>query len=152
MDRQQLRVANIEDYAELQIAPVVPAVVNVIWETVEDDLKACIEHDFHDVRIEDVYTALRVGAARLHMGYVRKQYVGCLVTQEIVDPYSGVPMLHLWLVHGQLRGEQGLPYVEELAREIGAKRITFSAPRESYARWARPHGFKLVRVECMKEI
>ena len=40
----------------------------------------------------------------------------------------------------------------ELARNIGARRITFSCPFQSYARLAERWDFRVVRIECMKEI
>ena len=123
-----------------------------MWHVVRDDLTECIEHDYQDILIEDVYTSLRTGLATLHVGTRRKAYVGCMVTQVTQDPYSGKQVLHLWLVNGPLQGDAAMPYIEELARGVGARRITFFCDSFTYARLAERWGFSVSRIECMREI
>ena len=140
------------DDGALHIEAISPVAVGSVWDHVRQYLRECVQLDYQDIRVEDVYTALRTGAATLHIGRRRKQIVGCMVTQPVADPYSGKPILHIWLVHGRMQARDGMPYVEDLARAIGARRITFTCPDYSYARLGQLWGFDTVRYECMKEI
>lgn len=137
---------------QLTLMPVEPKDLHAVWDLVREDLERCLESESEDARIEDVYTALRVGGAQLYVGWVREQYVGCTVIQVRADQFSGRPILHLWLVYGPLRAAQGLPIIEQLARRVGANRITFAAPSMSYAKLTERWGFNVTQVICEKRL
>ena len=81
-------LAEVIELHGVDIVPIAPQLVGEVWDVVVANLEDCIATDYHDVRIEDVYAALRSGAAQLHIGWVGTRYVGCMVVQHVRDQYG----------------------------------------------------------------
>lgn len=86
---------------------------------------------------EDVYHELRSGSAACHIATDANGYAGCMVTQRVTDPYSGVQSLHVWIAHNVGDADvldAGLGLLRETARKGGFARITFGSPRPGWAK------------------
>lgn len=102
------------------------------WDTVKQGLQKIREHSAEGWLDEDVYHALKSGVSTLHL-VVYSEYVGFVILTP-TQHYDG-KALHIWCLH--LHTEEPamsdfLPEIERMAREIGAKRITFTSPRKGW--------------------
>lgn len=84
---------------------------------------------------EDVYHAIKSGAAACHLAFA-PDYAGLLITTLTRAEFSGTPALHVWIAHsvGGDVFEAGLPMLREMAKHAGAARITFGSPRPGWAK------------------
>lgn len=85
---------------------------------------------------EDVYHAIKSGAAACHVGE-DNGYAGVLITTLTHAEFSGERALHVWIVHNAGEAdalEAGLPLLRQMAQAAGAKRITFGSPRPGWAK------------------
>ena len=81
---------------------------------------------------EDVYHALKSGAAACHVGEA-----GILITTLTRAEFSGEPALHVWIAHSTQDAdvlEAGIPMLREMAKAAGVQRITFGSPRPGWAK------------------
>jgi hypothetical protein len=79
---------------------------------------------------EDIYASLKTGGATLHIGVLGEEYVGFIVLQRTVD-FDGVA-LTVWALFSEETVDVIALFHDEIvgfARQIGAKRITFTSPR-----------------------
>ena len=92
---------------------------------------------------EDVYSAIKVGQSHLHIFYDDSSYEGFVVTTPMTD-YSGV-VLHVWGVFSEHQNQRFHDCVnrqlDAWARNIQAKKITFSTTRKGWERVGKALGF-----------
>ncbi len=139
----------------LTLTPISPLRLHDIWETVEADLDVCRKQDQDEVWMEDIYHALKAGYATLYVGYMGEEYAGALVLMQKNDPWSGEPSVHIWFVanhagHDILK--EGQLQVEQIARKIGASKITLRAKRRAMERLLKDLGYEFLELELVKEL
>jgi len=120
------------------------------WDLITPGLKAVNKYGDH-WRIEDVYVSLKLANSNLHIGYINREYIGFIITTP-EKSYDGAN-LHIWALYsegGQL--EEGMPQIEEWAKTMNAKRITFKSPRKGWAKIGEKLGFKPTMVIWEKEL
>lgn len=134
----------------LQLLPVRPEDLQGCWESVREGL-LIVQKNASDGWIpEDVYNAIKIGTSVLYLGYADQEYVGFVV----FTPLQGYDCkkLHIWLAynHGPRNIlELAAPQAEQMARNIGAKKITFASPRN----WGRRlPDYKAVTTYYEKEV
>lgn len=101
---------------------------------------------------EDVYFACRSGASKLHVSYVDGEYSGfCVLTP--VQHYDGT-VLHIWCAYNASNHDVLTLYeedIEQIARAIKARRITFWSSRKFERRVAK-YGYHPTQTEYVKEL
>lgn len=120
---------------ELSIVP--PAGVRQAWPMILSSLKAVMDTGPVEWIPEDVYHALRAGEAACHIATDANGYAGCMVTQRVIDPYSGVQSLHVWIAHNAADAdviEGGMELLRTMAKKGGFQRITFGSARPGWAK------------------
>ena len=122
------------------------------WPLIREGLEKVKKHGDNWL-IEDVYFSIKQGTSNLHLGAISGDYRGFLITQQ-VPGYDG-NILHLWACYSTDRKEadlltQGMVYIEEWAKNINAKRITFHSPRKGWEK--NTLGFKPVQIIYAKEL
>jgi hypothetical protein len=113
------------------------------WDLILPGLEVVAQHGDH-WRPEDVYMALRQGAANLHVIRTGGRYSGFIVAKPSYG-YDG-PVLHVWAAYAV----PGMPslrkatrdQLRQWARDMGARRITFTSPRKGWERLVRQLGFE----------
>lgn len=87
---------------------------------------------------EDVYHEVKSGRAALHVGRgAQGGFRGFVVLRRLVDEFSGRVSCHVWLAFNAGGGEEygaALSLYREVARRMGADRITFGSPRTGWAK------------------
>ena len=133
------------------MTPVHPEELHKVWDLVSEGLKKVLRHSVSRWIPEDVYHAIRSGNSVLHMVYV-DGYCGFTVS-TLVNAFDGKE-LHFWIVYNASKVdiiEQFMPEVERIARNAGAKRITFWSPRR-WERRIKRYGFLPTQTEFVKEL
>lgn len=99
---------------------------------------------------EDVYSALKTGNSTLHLAFA-PDYVGFVILTPSLS--FDAKYLHVWCAYTSKRDvwELFAPELEKMARNIGAKRLTFWSPR-AWDRLIGKHGYKRTQVEYVKEL
>lgn len=135
---------------------VAPQDLHQWWSAVRPGLEDCLRHESDDAYPEDIYWLLKSNQATLHVGLEEGRYLGFVVLNQVLDPFSARARLNIWFLHHQIDGvnvlAEGLTQIEELADRINATEITFRADKEAFERWARPLGFRLREIELVKEV
>lgn len=106
-----------------------PAELHAYWPYVRPRLEIVARRARARWIAEDVYTALKNGAATLHIAEAGDEYLGLLVLRPTTD-FDG-PALQVWAVYCESKGviEALENEVAGYARKIGARRLTFTSPR-----------------------
>lgn len=128
-----------------------PEEVQAFWPLVLPGILACQRHSVAHWIPEDVYSALRTGHSNLYLGYVG-DYAGFAVVTPS-QTWDG-RVLHFWCVHNASQHDILTLFSEDflkIARQIGARRMTFWSPRRWERRIAK-YGFKPAQVEFVKEL
>ena len=96
-----------------------------------------IEHEHHDVSLDDVWNQIAAGHAHLWEGEG-----GCAVTQVSVDDFAG-PVVTLWIVSGDLSAILAmLPGCEAWARAWGVRESRFAPARPAWGRVLARNGYR----------
>lgn len=113
---------------------VAPGDVFHAWPAVREGLEKVREHTSETWLPEDVYCALKAGQATLH---IEKDGGGFVVLRQ-ENHFDGIG-LHIWCAYS--KSLKKLPvYIDEIrqmARSIGAKRITLSSKRD-WSKYFKP--------------
>lgn len=136
------------------IKHVTPAELHDWWEPVATDLDECRKHDKEEVWLEDIYCAIRTGSAFLYVALLNGQYAGMMVITRHQDQWQpSRHWLHVWYLntHGPVL-EEGLAFLDDLARQQGAAMVTFRADKLAWERWGKKLGFTLGEIELRREI
>ena len=100
-----------------------------------------VEHN--DVSCGDDHVAIKAGAAHLHLALVDGEYAGFVVAQPQQAP--DVPVLHLWALYAEDGNRDHfvgwLDQIDDWARNVKAKRITFHSPRKGWEKLGQRLGF-----------
>jgi hypothetical protein len=138
------------------IKQILPAELHDWWEPVSADLDECRAHDKEDVWLEDIYCAIRMGQAFLYVAAVNGQYAGMMVVTRHQDQWQpSRHWLHVWYLNSRGGDEvlqEGLAFLDDLARQQGAAMITFRADKLAWERWGKKLGFKFGEIELRREI
>lgn len=121
----------------MELSLILPGEVRKAWPLILPSLHAVMSKGPVSWIPEDVYHELRTGSAACHVATDAGQYAGCMVTQRVVDDYSGEPALHVWIAHNAGTAEvldAGLPLLRDMARKGGFARITFGSSRPGWAK------------------
>ena len=96
------------------------------WDCVKSGLMEVRKHTDEPWIPEDIYTELKNGTATLH---VEKDGGGFVVLQKQAQ-YDGIA-LHIWAAYSKSLKplENYIKEIEQMARNIGAKRLTLSSKR-----------------------
>lgn len=140
---------------ELEIKLIPGADLHKWWDQVEHDIEECRVHDADDTWIQDVYTAIKIGAAQLFIGEMAGRYVGLCVTNMMTDPFSGRKKLNIWYLNCREGVDflaQALPIMENIARTSGAEKLMFIASRDGFRKWGENLGFELAEIRMVKEL
>ena len=120
---------------ELSLVP--PAGVRQSWPLILSSLHAVMAKGPVEWIPEDVYHELRSGSAACHIATDANGYAGCMVTQRVTDPYSGVQSLHVWIAHNAGEAdviEGGMELLQKMAKQGGFQRITFGSSRPGWGK------------------
>lgn len=132
-----------------------PGNLHDYWEMIYGDLQHCVNQDSDDLIMEDVYYMLKAGFASLHVAFVDLTYQGFCVLQKINDPFSGAPRLHVWFTSCKA-GHQIVVMFEnnlnEMAKNINARFITFKSNRDAFGRLLNDIGYKPMDTTYFKEV
>lgn len=113
------------------------------WDTVLPGVERVAQYADH-WRPEDVYMELRLGNAHLHVCRIDGRYAGFIVAKQSRD-YDG-PTLHAWVVYAvpgkACLHRHAMGQLKQWAKDMGARRITFTSPRKGWDRLARKLGFE----------
>lgn len=130
---------------------VAPNDLQSVWHLVSKGLHKVKEFCTESWIPEDVYHALKTGASTLHLAYRESDYVGFVVLSVLPD-YDG-KRVHIWCAYGEGGGcsDTFMPQVVDMAKNIGAKRVTFWSPREWDHKLGKM-GFAATQTEWKKEL
>lgn len=114
------------------------------WERVRAGLLEVMKHSAEDWLPEDVYLSLKTGNSALYVAEdAQGDYLGFVVLQVL--PMFHGKRLHVWCAHSTNTRWLVRTFntdVQALAKEIGAKKVTFTSPRPEWQRVALRGGFK----------
>lgn len=118
------------------------------WDDIRPGLEYIKERTAAPWRPEDVYHACLAGDATLYTGPE-----GFMVLYEAVCKFTLDKSLHVWIAYGENGNlyDKYMPWLEDLAKAVGAKSITCDSPRrgmgkllhgwhEEYTRYRRVVG------------
>ena len=111
-----------------------PDSLRAVWPDVRAGLETMPKDDWI---VEDVYHAIKSGAAALYIGQNDSGFCGFLVLQKLLGEFSRDPILHCWLAYNHGEGEiydKALEFLKSQARQMGAKRLTFGSPRPGWGK------------------
>lgn len=116
---------------------ITPDTLRQHWPRVSESLDAVLAKAPEDWIKEDVYHALKSGAAACHFAVDETGYAGLLITTRRIAEFSGEPSLHVWIAHNTGDSdviEAGLDLLRKVASAAGFKRITFGSPRLGWSK------------------
>lgn len=115
-----------------------PQELRSVWDEVKQGLWIVQKYTSEPWIPEDIYADLKYGNATLH---IEKNGGGFVVLQK-QPQYDGVA-LHIWCAYskGHQPLETYIQEIEEMARSIGAKRLTLSSKR-NWAKYFEPVIYK----------
>jgi hypothetical protein len=111
------------------------------WFSVRTGLEVVLEKSFDTWIPEDVYCAIRTGAAQLFL-----MDGGFVVMQSNRDQWTNEQSLHIWITYHESGGfdvtDEFHSSLRKLADNAGINKITFSSKR----RWERKSGAKVKEI------
>lgn len=102
------------------------------WPRIRSGLDAVLAKCREDWIPEDVYHALKSGNAACYTNEA-----GILIVTRPLNEFTQRPELHVWITHNEGAAdvlEEGIEFLREQARHIGATRITFASPRLGWSK------------------
>lgn len=119
-----------------------------VWDRVRAGLVEVKAATTDDWLPEDVYMALRTGAASLYIGVdAAGAYLGFVVLRQMGTFHGS--KIEIWAAHSATAAplmRTFWPHIKAVARKAGAGLISFSSAREEWAAGARRLGFKPAQV------
>jgi hypothetical protein len=103
--------------------------------------------------VEDVYCTLRQGGATLYLVVIDDEEVGFVVLRQIND-FDGT-RLHIWLLHARSDVDVMAEFSDELdniARIINARTVTFSTTRRGWSKTAPKYSFSVRETVYQRKI
>lgn len=124
------------------------------WERVRAGLLEVQKHSVEDWLPEDVYMTIKQGGATLWMAEDEQgDYLGFVILQVIPTFHS--KRLHVWCAYGNNNRpvlRRFLGEIKELAKQAGARKITFLSPRDEWLAVGKRGGFKPTQTTFELEI
>lgn len=110
------------------------------WDYVKHGLELVRSKGHTEWIVEDVYCDCYENRSMLFIGIIDKQPVGFVVLQPIGNA------LHVWAawstINDDVMFEQASKEIQEIARQGGKSKVTFTSERRGWERKARELGFK----------
>ena len=110
------------------------------WEFIKEGLEIVRTKGHMEWIIEDVYCDCYENRSMLFIGLADNKAVGFVVLQPIGDT------LHIWATWSTLNDQtlfyQAWQEIQQIAKQGGKSRVTFSSQRKGWERKARSLGFK----------
>jgi len=110
------------------------------WDYVKHGLELVRQHGHTQWIVEDVYCDCYENRSMLFIGVIDQQPVGLVILQPIADA------LHIWATWSTLNNQtlfyQAWQEIQQIAKQGGKSRVTFSSQRKGWERKARSLGFK----------
>jgi len=110
------------------------------WEYVKHGLEIVRSKGHPEWIVEDVYCDCYENRSMLFIGVIDQQPVGLVILQPIADA------LHIWATWSTLNNQtlfyQAWQEIQQIAKQGGKSRVTFSSQRKGWERKARSLGFK----------
>jgi len=110
------------------------------WEYVKHGLEIVRSKGHPEWIVEDVYCDCYENRSMLFIGVIDQQPVGLVILQPIADA------LHIWATWSTLNDAtlfyQAWQEIQQIAKQGGKSRVTFSSQRKGWERKARSLGFK----------
>ena len=128
-----------------------PENLTQVWDLIKPGVLNISERTTEGWRYEDIYTAIKTGSSALHLAYETK-YLGFIVT-TLITGYRD-RSLNIWLCFNASEKdiiEMFSEDVTKLAKNAGAKRITFYSSRR-WERRLKDYGFSPARTLFEKEV
>ena len=116
-----------------------PTELHAHWDLIKPGLETIRQKIDGDWIPEDVYSALRAGTSTLHLGYNDDEYEGFIVLTPTPD-YDGMT-LFVWCVYSPTDSnvlERYWHELEQMGRNINAKKIRFYSPRKGWSKMFKP--------------
>lgn len=116
-----------------------PAVIHSVWGKVRHGIQTVQQRTAETYLPEDVYHAIKSGAATLHIGYLDNEYAGFVVLMPYRDQYTNDMVMHCWIAYstGADVFDLALAEIQQMAKNINAK-ITFTSPRKAWEKRFKP--------------
>ncbi len=110
------------------------------WEYVKHGLEIVRSKGHPEWIVEDVYCDCYENRSMLFIGVIDQQPVGLVILQPIANA------LHIWATWSTLNDQtlfyQAWQEIQQIAKQGGKSRVTFSSQRKGWERKARSLGFK----------
>jgi hypothetical protein len=134
---------------EWKLTQVNPAELHTWWPLVRRGLERVRTKARASWLSEDIYSAVRTGAATMHVGYIDRQYAGVLVLTINADPFTAERSLLLWAVYTchPLALGFGLAEVKAMAARAGVRKLVFHSPRRGWSRRLAAEGFEISEMK-----
>ena len=128
--------------------------VRVAYERIEQDLHKIRKKSYADWIPADVYASLKKAESDLHIGYIKDEYVGFLVTCFTVDS-GGEPVLSIWAGYqkpGYTFLEEAMDKMNKIAEKFNVTAIEFASSRKGWGKLANKLGYDMVCNLYRKEM
>lgn len=141
-----------------------PTKLHQVWPFVLPGLQAIIRKTKPSWIAEDIYSALRTGAALLLISLSAEKPIGFTITYFNEIPFSGQKEYFVWcawtIPPAQRTAEDDVgsavrhtfARIEAIARQGGATKVTCLSPRPGFGKWAAQFGFKSQHTSYAKDL
>lgn len=119
----------------MEFVLITPDKLRQAWPTVRASLDEVQSKSPEDWIAEDVYHAVKSGAAALHLAMEGGELAGVLITTVTLAEFSGRRFLHVWVAHNLGDSDvidAGLDMLRQMAKASGAEMITFGSKRPGW--------------------
>lgn len=134
-----------------RLQQIAPAQLGAVWPRLRDALEETGSSD--GCIPEDVYCAVKMGGASLHLLLIDEVECGFLVLRGIQD-FDGV-RLHIWVLYAKSDVDVMAEFSDELdgmARSINASRVTFGTSRRGWEKVAPRYHFQVREIVYERKI
>lgn len=137
---------------EWKLVQVNPVELHSYWPQVKPGLERVRTKARASWLCEDIYSAVRSGAATMHVAYIDQHYAGALVLTINTDPFSAERSLLIWAAytcHPLVLG-YGLAEVKAMAVRAGLRKLVFHSPRRGWTKRLANDGFEISEMKFEK--
>ena len=114
------------------------------WRIIEPDLQEVVDKGRGHSWLEDIYHEISNGQALLYIAMRGESYEGFVILKPLASEEDKT--LFVWCVSAPRIFDEGFEKVKEIGRQMGARKICFSSPKEAFQRWAPRKGFEISTV------
>ncbi len=120
------------------------------WPWIRKGLERILESSSQHWLPEDVYMALKTESAEAFRGVLEGETAGFVILQKH-QSLDGTE-LFIWAAHTMEDGRDFYEDIEQIAKDVGAKRVVFWSNRMGWRRLAKRYGFTPSNVRYTKEL